>query len=88
MDVRAPKWPVDYVVKARAANRRHGVQPGEVGRVEASSTWLHLKGEPMSREVKGGEQWLPALPALETSFTCTCWLVRNFLHGALFSLRE
>ena len=60
----------------------------EVGRVKASSTWLHLKREPMSREVKGGEQWLPALPALETSFTCTCWLVRNFLHGALFSLRD
>ena len=35
MDVRALKLPTEYLGKARAADRRQGVQPGEVGRVES-----------------------------------------------------
>ena len=35
VDVRALKLPDEYLEKARAADRRQGVQPGEVGRVEA-----------------------------------------------------
>ena len=35
MDVRALKLPAEYVAEARAADRRQGVQEGEVGRVEA-----------------------------------------------------
>ena len=50
-----------------------------VRREEASSTWLHLERKPRSMEVEGGEQWLPALPVSETSFSCTCWLVHAFL---------
>ena len=35
VDVRALKLPAEYVAEARAADRRQGVQEGEVGRVEA-----------------------------------------------------
>ena len=35
VDVRALKLPTEYLGKARTADRRQGVQPGEVGRVES-----------------------------------------------------
>ena len=58
------------------AERKDASDRGEEAvfrREEASSTWLHLERKPRSREVEGGEQWLPAIPVSETSFTCTCW---------------
>ena len=66
--MRASKLQQEYVVKARAADRLSGVEPGQVGRVEAKLVSLgHIRGVVCGNWGEGSEDTHTLLNIMATS---------------------